>query len=1082
MKYRIYCISALILCASVLEAQEDTTALADRLGERMEKMARQRKTVRTRTVSGRVLDAMTRRPMEGAMVSTHGIEGYSALTEEDGTFSMEVPFYASSLDISAPDYNLVVKGLVSGERQDDVTLYPGSVDALYDKGNNVLNTRDMERSAYSSALTIEEDIQSRLGASVRTQMRNGTPGIGGVMMAAGLNSVNANVQPLIVIDGVPLDQQYGREMLHDGFYNNILTNINPADIEHVTLLRNGTALYGAKGANGVLLIDTRRSRSMATRITATVSGGVTFEPRYYDMMDARGYRSYASELLRSTNTTIRDFNFLDESPSNYYIEKYNKNTDWKEKVYRAAFTQNYGINVQGGDDVAQYNLSLGYTGAQSTLEQNKMDRLNVRFNSDISLGSKLSVRFDAAFSNLTRNLRDDAAPSGYEEGTPTSPSFLAYAKSPMLSPYTFSGGKIYGNHLEVTDETYLDEALAGYSRYNWKLGNPLAILEYGDAQNKNHFENSMLSLSVRPRFDFNKYLSLTEHFSYVLVNTNEKYYIPMNGVPDYYVTSLGAYRQNEARSLFSRQNSVMSDTRVEWARRFHAHDVRLFGGFRMLWDSYSLETQVGYNTGNDKTPFITEQLPDAASGGTEDNRNSLAYYLQAGYNFKERYYLEATLTAESSSRFGRDTDQGFKMCGVKWGVFPSLQASWVMTSEPWMAGLKGIDYLRLTAGVDVSGNDDIPADAARSYFSSVDYMKLGSGLVVSGIGNEKIQWESTRRYNVGLDMNLLHNRMGLRVNWYHSVTDHLLMLQEMSFLSGLERMWGNGGKLKNRGFDIEATANLLTTRSWTWQIGASLGHYRNEIVALSDGLQSMDTEVWGATVRTEVGRAANLFYGYRTQGVFATTDDARQAGLAIPNTTGGGVTAFQAGDVHFADLNGDHLITDADRTVIGDPNPDIYGNIFTSLQYKRLRLDVRFNYALGNDVYNYTRQQLESGSRFMNQTSAMNRRWQVEGQHTDIPRATFQDPMGNSRFSDRWIEDGSFLRLKTLTLSYDLPLSTTFLQGLQFWVQAGNLFTFSRYLGGDPEFASRSAVLGQGIDTGSLSQSRNIMVGIKVNL
>ena len=185
---------------------------------------------------------------------------------------------------------------------------------------------------------------------------------------------------------------------------------------------------------------------------------------------------------------------------------------------------------------------------------------------------------------------------------------------------------------------------------------------------------------------------------------------------------------------------------------------------------------------------------------------------------------------------------------------------------------------------------------------------------------------------------------------------------------------------------------------------------------------------------------------------------------------------------HLADLDGDHFITEADRTVIGDPNPDIYGNIFTSVQYRRLRLDVRFNYSLGNDIYNYTRQQLESGSRFMNQTTALARRWQMEGQQTDIPRLTFQDPMGNSRFSDRWIEDGSYLRLKTVTLSYDWPISSTFLQGLQFWIQANNLFTATRYLGSDPEGAALSTVLGQGIDAGSLPQSRNFMVGIKINL
>jgi len=186
--------------------------------------------------------------------------------------------------------------------------------------------------------------------------------------------------------------------------------------------------------------------------------------------------------------------------------------------------------------------------------------------------------------------------------------------------------------------------------------------------------------------------------------------------------------------------------------------------------------------------------------------------------------------------------------------------------------------------------------------------------------------------------------------------------------------------------------------------------------------------------------------------------------------------------MRFADLNGDHQLTSADRQVIGDPNPDIYGNIFTTISYKHFKLDLRCNYSLGNDVYNYQRSQLEGGSRFMNQTTALVRRWQVEGQQTDIPQITFQDPLGNSRFSDRWIEDGSYLRLKSATLSYDLPLNSEYIQGLQFWVQANNLFTFTKYLGSDPEFTMTSSVIGQGIDLGQLSQSRSFVAGIKIKL
>jgi TonB-linked SusC/RagA family outer membrane protein len=826
---------------------------------------------------------------------------------------------------------------------------------------------------------------------------------------------------------------------------------------------------------------------MATRITANLSAGVVLEPKYVNMMDANGYRGYASELLKSTDTRLTKFNFLDErqvldnGDPNYYYPIYHQNTDWKDYVYRTAFTQNYGINIEGGDDVANYNLSVGYTNARSTLKNNDMDRLNVRFNTDISLLKQLSVRFDASFANQTRNLRDDGAPVGYDEGTPTAPSFLAYVKSPFLSPYSYGRGRFSEDRYDVKAENYLTEALYSYNNYNWQLGNPAAILEYSDAENKNRFENSMLNLTVTPKWQINSNLFLSEHFSYNLVNTNEMYYIPVNGTPNYYVASIGDYRENEVRSLASKQNSVQSDTRIDWHNRFDAHYIHLFGGARINWESFSTNSQVGYNNGSDKTPFLKSSLKNVDVVGVDESWNTMSWYAQAEYNYLSRYYLQANLTVDGSSRFGKDAD-GLKLGGVAWGVFPGLQASWVISNEPWMADVAGIDYLRLSAGYDISGNDDIDFYAARSYFRATQFLHSVSALTYEGIGNTKIQWETTRRMNAGLEGSFINNRLSLSLNYFRSTTDNLLTRQSLGFLSGLDKNWSNGGKLQNEGFDVTASVKVLALKDWQWQLGASAGHYKNKVTELPDNAQYVENEVYGATIRTEIGQPANLFYGYLTDGVFSTSKDAANSGLYILDKNGVDHVAFGAGDMRFVDLDGNNEINESDRAIIGDPNPDIYGNIFTTLAWKRLKLDVRFNYSLGNDVFNYMRQQLEGGSRFMNQTTALNRRWQAEGQVTDVPKITFQDPMGNSRFSDRWIEDGSYLRLKSVTLSYDLPLKSEYLQGMQFWVQGNNLLTFSKYLGTDPEFSMTSNVIGQGIDLGRLGQSPSIVAGVKINL
>lgn len=1078
-RYILYGITLLMACPLSLSAQDEI--LEEQTEADVRKIAPKKKQYETRVVKGSVLDATTGSPIAGAIVSAEGINGYSVLTDDKGNYELKAPVFASALRISTPDYNAVVIGLSDDTDQKVAKLYPSAFDSEYVDNLNLRNDKSATDFQYSNAVNIKDEIQKQLGAYARTVNYNGTPGVGSVMFMQGLNSLNVNAQPLVVIDGVIIDQQYSRTLLHDGLYNDILSNININDIEKVTVLRNGTALYGAKGANGVIQIQTRRSQSMATRITATASAGITLLPKFLDVMDADQYRNYASELLKGTGTKITQFKFLNEDPNYYYYKQYHNNTDWKDYVYSEAFSQNYGINIEGGDNVAKYNLSVGYTSAESNLDNNNLNRLNIRFNTDINITQKLSVQFDASFGNQTRNLRDDGAPEVYNEGTPTSPAFLAYAKSPFLSPYTYGRGVLSDNHFDITDETYLDEALAHHANYNYKLANPAALNEYADAATKNRFENSMLNISVKPKFQINPNLYVSEHFSYNLVNTNEKYYIPVNGVPDYYVKSVSAYRENEVRALFSKQNSVTSDTRIDWTNRYGAHDLHVFGGARINWETYTLNSQLGYNTGSDKTPFMGANLMNAQTFGTNDSWNSIAWYAQAEYNYMGRYFLQGNLTAEGSSRFGTDAGD-LQLFDAAWGIFPAIQASWVISNEPWFAKVKGIDYLKLTAGYDVSGNDDIDYYAARSYFRASKFLNAISGLTLDGIGNTEIQWETTRRFNIGLETNLIDNRLNLSVNYFKSNTDNLLTSQSLGFVSGLENNWSNGGKLENQGFDFAFNAKVLAMKDWQWQLGASVGHYKNKITELAEGRQYVDNEIYGATIRTQVGQAANLFYGYKTLGVFSTTEEAEAAGLYTLAENGVTKNYFKAGDMHFADINGDNEINAADRVVIGDPNPDIYGNIFTTLQWKRLKLDVRFNYSLGNDVYNYMRSQLEGGSRFMNQTTAMLNRWKVEGQQTDIPRAMFQDPMGNSRFSDRWIEDGSYLRLKTVTLSYDLPMQSEFLQGLQFWVQANNVFTLSKYLGSDPEFTMTSAVIGQGIDLGRMPNSTSIVAGVKIKL
>ena len=1048
-------------------------------------------------VKGQCIDAATKKPLAGVMIQALNDKNYTAMTEEDGTFVIKVPTFATALYVHAPEFLSQHVGLGRQGAELSIEMLSDKFKPMYDNTTPIVAaaTADVKN---TTSQTIETDIEELMGADVRSITRSGGPGYGAAMFVRGLSSLNANAQPLIVIDGVVQDMQQTRSSIHYGDYTILLLNINPEDIGKVTVLKNATALYGAKGAAGVILIETKRGHSMATRIDANIGVGVTLGPRTPDVMNAAQYRVYASEMLGSypdinLYTDPQTFKFLVDDPSKYYYAKFHNDTDWKDEVYENALNQNYNINVQGGDDVGMYNLSLGYTDGKSTARRNGFDRLNVRFNTDINIINRLTTRFDMSYTKLNRDVFDNGAPESLLTGTISSPTFLALVKSPFLNPYTFNNvTRKLSSTLSDADDylTVLDQDLT--------LGNPTALLANGEAINKNRVEVTHFNTVIAPRFEFNDHLALTETFSYTLDRVSQRYYRPEGGMPTFLIEGIGRV-QNMSKSMFSKETSVMSDTRLEWSRQLREHFVSAFAGFRyssFAFDDNEPEGQYS-SAGNDKTPNISNNMDFIDATGADDSWRSMTWYGNVDYNFRNRYFAQLTLAVESCSRFGKEADGGVKIAGVKWGIFPSLQLGWVLTNEAWFPKNKGISYLLLKAGYDIAGNDDIAGNAARTSFSVTKYLYKSTAALLDNIGNESITWEQTGKMNVGLKAYFLNNRIGLDFDYYMSHTKNLLTLKTFENpVAGINNYWSNGGSLDNTGFEVTLTAKPIVTRQFNMELGVSAGHYVNKVKSLPDNTriymngqptaQGYTSSIYGSeNIATIVGQPVGMFYGYKTDGVFADDKEAAAAGKAgylylIDET--GARQNFKAGDVRFVDINGDGVIGEADRTIIGNPNPDIYGNIFANVNWKNLTLHVGLNYSLGNDVFNYQRSLLESGSNFYNQTTAMTNRWRAEGQKTDIPRVTYGDPMGNSRFSDRWIEDGSYLRLKTVRLNYRVPVNYSWLQGLSVWAEANNLLTVTRYLGNDPEASVANAVLYQGIDAGNIALGRTFTLGLKINL
>ena len=1048
-----------------------------------------------RTISGTVYDASTNRPLAGVRVQATGHKRVTAMTDFNGKYKLAIPSYVTLLNFSTDGF-LLVQRAVGNADVVNARLYPANFSKNYSEDIVISAERDFVEEG-SWALSVDADIQNKLGADVRTITRSGAPGIGAVMFIRGLNSLNANTQPLVVVDGVIWDMQESSTTSHMGLYNNVLNAIDVDDIRDVKVLKNGAAIYGARAANGVILINTKRGESMATRITVNAYANIAMTPSDLDLLGAESYRLYANDLVGTMDVNAnRNIDFLRSDRPVYnadgklvsgfiYYDKFHNNTDWSDYIYREAFTQNYKINVEGGDDVAMYNFSFGYTMSDSPLKSNNFDRLNIRLNSDILLADNFTTRIDISYARIGREVLDDGMREDPTAFPISSIGVLADIKSPFLSPYRYATTGEKSSILDIGDTFAYDVVAASGVPYpNNSYYNPVSILSKASGSQKNETEYTNMGITVAPEYVWGDF-KITETFNYSLHRLSENYYLPYSTPADrpgyhFYVASLNSRIGNYIASSFGKETALSSDTRVEWAKVLGAHSLDVMGGFRYTNFNLDSNSVSASNSGSDNK-FNVEGLENQKSSGEKNVWSNMAWYMSADYSYKTKYFLQIAASMEASSRVGVNADDAIKMCGVAWGLFPSVQAAWLVSSESWFK-IRPVNMLKLRAGYDITGNDAIDYLAARSYLQASKFYDKYMGLQLGNVENDGVKWEQTARLNLGVDASLFDNRLALSFDWYTSKTSDLLVQKQYQYVTGMGKYWSNGGELKNTGFEATINAKLINTKNWQWELGASVGHYENEITALDENLDPVT--VYGGEVVTKVGESIGSFWGYKTDGVISSSEEADKLALYQMDAANN-KQYFKAGDMKFVDVNPDDnpgLIDENDKVVIGDPNPDFYGNLFTRLKYKYFQLDVNCNYSVGNDVFNYYRQQLESGSSFFNQTSALLNRWSVDGQKTDIPAVAYGDPVGNSRFSDRWIEDGSYFKVKSIKLSYDIPVTADWIQGLKVWVAAENVLTLTKYDGRDPEFSVNNHVLYQGVDAGLLPQTRSFHLGLKLNL
>jgi len=1029
-------------------------------------------------IEGKITDDATGEPINAATIK---MGKSSAFTNEEGLFKLQViGELKPTIIVTAPGYDTrevphrgqaVINFTLSSDQFGKALgskPKKAELDEFINKEGAAVVTME-EIDLTNPMESVESVLQSKFG-TIRSVTHSGMPGVGAAMFLRGINTLNVNAKPLFILDGVMLQNFDDQASVHDGFFSNPLTHIDLREVESITVIKDAVSLYGAKAANGVVMIETRRSKDMVTHITANINGGVRSKPQTIPVMDAEQHRLLVSDILKDhpdyDAARLDKMKFFNDNPTFLYYKQNHNNTAWKDFVYRDAVSQSYSLAATGGDEVGMYAIFVNYRNNQGLVRNTSMQQISTRFNSDIVLRDNISISTKFALSNQSYDLKNDGIIS------PTSPSGLSYIKAPALYPYSYA--KMTG----IISTLFEDYDELG-------VNNPEAILKKSQQINT---QNSFIA-SAYPTWEINKNLVWKATLGYSMNKLFESYFTPEEGVAPYYLTpSISDYVmkdiivENEARSQTMRSIQTNLDNRLVFTKQFKKHHLQAIGGFRYIGHRMGMDYIKGFNTGEDNLVNISKDLKYRVTDGIDQRTKELSWYLSGSWNYNEKYFAGLAASMDASSRFGYNLKgNALDLFGVSWGLFPSVNASWIASSEDFLAPLKGLDLLKFRLSYGLTGNDDIEDYVTYPYFSSENYLGGGVALVLANLGNPQLKWETTTKANAGVDLSLFNNRFSLSADLFSSNTSDLLVLKQLPSIAGFDYYWSNDGELSNKGYELSANARLLNIGKFRWEVGASLAHYQNELLRLADGDYS--TTAYGAEILTAVGQPVGVFYGYKTKGVYGTQAEAEADGLVNRDEVTHLIDySFGAGDVIFEDFVADGVIDENDKQIIGNPNPDFVGTLSSRIGYKGVNLDILFNYSYGNDVYNFIRRQLESVSDVHNQSTAVLNRWRSENDVTNMPKAVWGDPAGNARFSDRWIEDASYLRLKTLCLSWELPYRIPMVQNLTVWASANNLWTGTKYLGADPETSISSRALYQGIDIGLTPQSPSFYIGVKIGL
>ena len=995
-------------------------------------------------VNGRVADAATGEAIIGASIIYNNKVG--AVTDAEGRFHLDIKSYPSAINVSYVGYeSLQVKlserdSVVNIRLHEDAQALSEVVVVGYGTQKRTqltgsVTTVKADVFSQSQSATLDGALSGQV-AGLSVTASSGQPGADSQLRIRGGNSVNASNEPLYVIDGfIYFKDAANSNTGLGGFASglNPLATINPNDIESVEVLKDvsATAIYGSRGANGVIIVTTKRGKNddKQPRISYTYNIGVSSISRKLDLMNATEWAQFQKDYFSNK-----------AGYSDAQIAALGRGTDWQDAVLRTATQQSHELSITGASDHSRYAFSANHNDQDGIVLNTGFQRYNFHTNVEWELREGLRFGVNATYGRskqqgMTTTEEQVFNSSPYSAGI-TNSFVYALLMPPVVSVYKQDGSYNFTNPYEyayfaigdhASNPVYDLEESVAENINNYLLSNVWASIHIGDLTLKATV--GLNSERLTQNYFSGAYTSLGLATQGIGGTGNRQTDIWQQEYTAFYSKNLNANNYLDALVGYTRQTSTSTYSNL---RTNH----------------FTNEALKQYNLGDGAGTYTPQ------TGISESTLNSLI--ARINYTLLDRYNATATFRADNSSRFSKDH---------RWGYFPSLGLSWNVDKEPFLRDVQNIDYLKVRLSGGLVGNQEIPDYAFSTSYATGSYGG-SSSYAKQNTANDRLKWETTASYNAGFDLGLLRNRLNIVFDAYYKKTSDLLLVVPIGFASGVTTQLQNVGNVVNKGVELSINAALLQRRNLSWTVSANGAYNKNEITDMG-----ITNDVIQGSSQQQIlrrGEPLGSFYGLQFEGIVQQGDDV----TILPTING---QTPQPGDLKFTDTNNDGKIDGNDRIILGSTQPKLTYGFSTHFAYRGFDISASFSGSYGNKLYNALQRRLEETGDSYNVLTTVHDSWTPANGSQSLPLASKARPF--SYIDSRYVQSASYLKLRNLTLGYTLKVeSLKFkVQSLRIYATASNLFTVTPYKGYDPEVSS-------GTDSGVYPSSRTFTFGISLTL